>query len=92
MTSLRALLRTKVTVIWSLLVVATLTSFVLGTDHAVSSREVASVGILLVAFVKVRWVGLYFMELRTAPIPLRVLFECYCVAVCGLLVGLYLSA
>jgi hypothetical protein len=48
--------------------------------------------IFVVAFVKVRFVGLYFMELRQAPVILRSLFEGWCVVVCLLLAGLYLWA
>jgi hypothetical protein len=46
----------------------------------------------MVAFVKARLIGLYFMDLRHAPTALRVLFEAWCVAVCGTVIGLYLFA
>ena len=46
--------------------------------------------VLAIAAIKVRLVGLDFMELRHAPIPLRVLFEVYCFAVWAVLSGLYL--
>jgi hypothetical protein len=49
------------------------------------------VALIAVAFVKVRLVGLYFMELRAAPLALRVVFEGWVVATGGVLVGLYLS-
>jgi hypothetical protein len=68
--------------VWTLLVVATITSWSLGG---------ATVAVLVVAFVKVRLVGLYFMELRSAPVPLRLLFEGWVVVVCSILIGLYLS-
>lgn len=50
------------------------------------------VAILLVAFVKIRFIGLYFMELKDAPLVLRALLEGYCLIVCGLLIGFYLAA
>ena len=40
--------------------------------------------------IKVRLVGLDFMELRNAPIELRAVFEFYCFAVWAVLSGLYL--
>jgi hypothetical protein len=89
-----SLLRGPITAIWSLLIVATLLSWWLGTDHGLGSagdHTPATLAILLVAFVKVRCVGLYFMELRDAPLALRVLFEAYVVVVCGAVLGLYLS-
>jgi hypothetical protein len=46
--------------------------------------------VLAIAAIKVRLVGLDFMELRTAPVPLRAAFECYCVGLWALLSGLYL--
>ena len=45
---------------------------------------------LLIAFVKIRFVGLYFMELRAAPIVLRGIFEAYCAVVGLTLAVLYL--
>lgn len=79
-------------VVWVGLIVATLVSYWLGSDHGLSSAEARTLIILVVAFVKVRFVGLYFMELRGAPIVLRSLFEGWCVVVCLLLGGLYLWA
>lgn len=84
--------RDRVTAVWALLVGATLLSFWLGTDHGLSSAEARTLVILVVAFVKVRFVGLYFMELRTAPVALRALFEGWCLAACLVLVGFYLLA
>ncbi|MFZ0715811.1 cytochrome C oxidase subunit IV family protein [Mycobacterium sp.] len=52
-------------------------------------HQLASVIILLIAFIKVRLVGMYFMELREAPNVLRGLFEAYCVIVCSLLLGVF---
>ncbi|UTI63845.1 cytochrome C oxidase subunit IV family protein [Paraconexibacter antarcticus] len=77
-----ALLRHPVSVVWGILIAATLTSWWLGTDHGVSNEQTASILILVVAFIKVRFVGLYFMELRHAPLPLRMIFEGYCFVVC----------
>jgi hypothetical protein len=86
------LLRHRATVIWLVLVLATLVSWFLGTDHGFGSdHRPESVLIMVVAFVKVRLVGLHFMELRNAPAPLRLLFEIYVVVVLALIIGLYLA-
>jgi hypothetical protein len=89
-----AVLRTRATGIWLILVLATTLSAVLGTDHGISGggHRAASVVILVVALFKVRLVGLYFMDLRSAPGILRALLEGYCVVVCALLVCLFLLA
>jgi hypothetical protein len=76
--------------VWLLLVTATIVSWALGTEHLLGPRG-ASVAVLVVAFVKARVVGLHFMELRSAPVRLRVAFEGWVVVVCSVLIGLYVS-
>ncbi|BBY61839.1 cytochrome C oxidase subunit IV family protein [Mycolicibacterium helvum] len=80
--------RNRAGVSWLILVAATLASFALGADHGTGS--LVAVAVLAIAAIKVRLVGLDFMELRHAPIPLRVAFEVYWVTLWALLSGLYL--
>ena len=75
---------------WLVLVAATLLSYALGAEHGIGSTVV--VVILGIAAIKVRLIGLDFMELRSAPIPLRAVFEAYCLALWAVLSGLYLFA
>lgn len=76
--------------VWAGLLVATVLSYWLGTDHVIgSTTPTYSVLIVLVAFVKVRFIGLYFMELRSAPRLLRAAYEAWCLAACGTLIALY---
>ncbi|MET0899635.1 MAG: cytochrome C oxidase subunit IV family protein [Mycobacterium sp.] len=82
------LLRTRAGVSWLLLVVATLASWLVGAEHGTGSM--VAVVVLAIAAVKIRLVGLDFMELRHAPTPLRVAFETYCVALWSGLSGIYL--
>jgi caa(3)-type oxidase subunit IV len=91
---MNALVRTNATLVWLVLVVLTLVSWVLGTQHGFGgdAHVPASLVIFTVAIFKIRLVGLYFMELREAPRALRGLFESYCVALLGLLMGMYLFA
>jgi len=72
---------------WLVLIVATLISYALGADHG--SGSVMVVVVLAIAAIKIRLVGLDFMELRGAPIPLRIAFEGYCLGLWALLSGLY---
>lgn len=90
--TVRVPLRDAVSVAWALLIAATLVSWTVGEDHGNghTARQVATVVVLLVAFVKARLVGMYFMELRHAPIPLRVLFETWCLVVGGGIIVLYM--
>jgi Prokaryotic Cytochrome C oxidase subunit IV len=73
---------------WVVLIAATLVSYAVGVEHGVGAAII--VVVLAIAAIKVRLVGLDFMELRHAPIPLRTLFEGYCVLLWTVLSGLYL--
>lgn len=90
--TMTAMLRTRASVVWFVLIALTVLSWTLGTDHGLglTGHAAASLIIIAVAVFKVRLVGLYFMELRQAPLILRGLFEGYCVILMGLLVGMYL--
>jgi heme/copper-type cytochrome/quinol oxidase subunit 4 len=85
----RELLRGPFLVVWVILIAATFVSWFLGADHGIGNHQVATALILLVAFVKVRFVGLYFMELRDAPQRLRLLFEMHCLIVCTAMMTVY---
>ena len=82
------LVRNRAGFSWLLLVAATILSWVLGAEHGTGS--LVAVVVLAIAALKVRLVGLDFMELRHAPIGLRAVFEFYCLAVWAVLSGLYL--
>lgn len=95
MTTLSPLLRTRTTAVWLLLTLATLLSWSLGGHHTLGmshSHALASISILLIAFVKIRFVGLYFMDLRGAPPVLRIMFETYCAVVFVALAAMFLIA
>ena len=90
--NLADLLKNAITVVWVILILATLTSWWLGTDHGFSNEDLVGSLILLVAFIKVRFVGLYFMEHRHSPVPLRIVFEGWCLVVCSVVIGMFLLA
>jgi len=88
------LVRTNASAAWLVLTALTVVSWALGTRHGfgTAGHVPASVLIFVVAVFKIRLVGLYFMELRSAPRALRRVFEGYCVALFGLLTGMYILA
>jgi len=88
---LGSILRNRVTLVWLGLVVATMASWTIGTEHGLHAHLATTI-VLLVAFIKVRFIGMYFMELRDAPTPLRALFEGYCLVVATVLIVMYLVA
>ncbi len=67
---------------------ATLTSWGLGHGRGLGTHA-AGVAVIIIAFVKIRYVILDFMELRTAPLGMRVAAEAWCIVVCSTLVVLY---
>lgn len=82
------LLRARSTAVWVVLVLATIASCAVGSQHRVGSE--IGVVVLGIGLIKVRFAGLDFMELRSAPLALRGLFEGYCVALWCVLAGMYL--
>jgi len=84
----RALFRARSTVVWLALVIVTLVSWAVGVEHGIGSG--IGIFVLALAAVKIRFVGLDFMELRSAPLLLRGPFEAYCVILWLVLAGVYL--
>lgn len=89
---MKTLVQTKASLAWLVLVALTVSQWVIGTQTggAGAQHVSASLVIFVVAVFKARLVGLYFMELRDAPMALRGLFEAYCVALLAVLSAMYL--
>ena len=83
-----ALFNARSTYVWAALVAVTVVSYTVGAEHGLGST--VAVIVLALALVKVRFVGLDFMELRRAPIALRIAFEIYCIGLWAVLSGIYL--
>lgn len=81
-----ALLTTE-TLVWCGLILFTLISFFLGHENLLVP-ELATVFILLVSFIKIRLVIYYFMEVKNAPLPLKIALDVWCVSVFAILVSL----
>ena len=88
-----SLLRSRITVFWAALVAATCLSWEsagqLGQLAWAGDPRVSGALVLAIAFVKVRWILLEFMELRDAPRPIRGVAEAWAALVCAGLIGLY---
>jgi hypothetical protein len=81
----------RVLVVWLVLVVATIVSWTVGANHGIDYR-LSTTLVLVVTFVKVNLVGMNFMELREAVLPLRAIFNAFCIVVCVGLIGMYLTS
>jgi hypothetical protein len=83
-------MRRRLTLLWLLLMGATAISWQLGHGFGFGEdMRLATTAIAIIAFVKARYVMLDFMELRTAPLPLRLVFEGWGVVVCAAVLTLY---
>ena len=87
-----ALLKTRTTAIWLLLVIATLAAWALGHGIGFGNPQHAGVAILVVSMVKVRAILFEFMELRGAPKAMRIVGELWVLVLGAVLVGLFASA
>ena len=86
-----SLIRNRITLVWSGLILATALSWVLGHGLGFSDPRYTGVAILVVAFVKVRFVMLDFMELRHAPLAMRAAAEVWVLALGVVLIALFLA-
>jgi caa(3)-type oxidase subunit IV len=86
-----SVLRERVTWVWLALVVLTCVT-TWGLSKNLFSPTVAVVGTFLIAAVKVRYVILDFMELRNAPIPVRVIAEAWPAVVAVMILGFWFVA
>lgn len=77
-----------VTVVWAVLMTATLISWYLGDGHG--ATKLAAVGVIVTGFLKVALIGEHFMELRTAPPQLRFAFLGWCTVMPSVMCGIYL--
>jgi hypothetical protein len=78
MTTLRDLAGARLMVTWAVLVIATVVSWWLGVEHGslVPVRVAVSLT-LVVAYIKIWFIGADFMELRAAPSWLRRTFAAW---------------
>ena len=89
---MRRLLLHRATAVWLLLVGATGLSWEFGHGFGFGSDyRLATLAVIVIAFIKLRVVYLEFMELRHAPAALRWCFEAWSVVVCASLLLLYWS-
>lgn len=86
-------LRNPLTVVWALLTAITLASWWISQGSGVDYRANTAVtlGVLLLAVVKVHFVMRYFMEVRHAPPWLKRITSGWLLVLCLLLCGIYLA-
>lgn len=83
--------RTRTTLIWMLLVGATMLSWAFGHGVGFSSPRAAGAAIIVVTFIKVRFVMLDFMELRSSPRWMRVTAQAWMLVISSSLIVLFVD-
>lgn len=78
----------RVTLVWAVLMGLTFASFIVGVEQGAGVASAAAVVIIGIAVFKVRLIGMHFMDVRTAPRALRLVFGGYVLAVFATLVTL----
>lgn len=81
-------IRTEI-IVWFFLISLTLASWWLGHNPDHWGAAIVTSTILVITFFKIRLVILHFMEVKRAPITLRLLFESWCFGVCGVLIYIF---
>ena len=85
-----AIFNIKLTVVWLLLIVATALSWQFGHGFGFGEQmHYGTIAVIIISFIKVRFIYLDFMELKTAPPALRWVVEAWAFIVCLTLIGLY---
>ena len=89
-----SLLAKPVSAVWLLLMLATGLSWWLGLDQGAAADQQGdyryiSSSLIIIAFIKVRIVIRYFMEVRQAPLALKLVCDAWVVLVCGTIIYLY---
>ncbi|WP_405054010.1 cytochrome C oxidase subunit IV family protein [Thalassotalea nanhaiensis] len=82
----KTLLNTDI-LVWSGLILFTLISFFIGGE-SLFLPKLATTFILLVSFIKIRLVIHYFMEVKYAPLPLKIALDVWCICVFVMLLTL----
>lgn len=84
------LAKTRLTLVWVGLLIATLVSWEAVEGIAwVKDLRIAGVLVMAIAFAKARYVLLDFMELRHAPLQMRLFAEAWCIIVGLAIVGAF---
>ena len=86
---MKTLFLNRISLVWLVLVGVTMLAWAAG-HGAVDDLDLARAAVIGVAFFKVRCVILDFMEIRHAPVAMRVIGEIWTVTVCAVLIALYI--
>ena len=86
-----SLIRNPLTIVWALLTTVTIASLLIALDGGAAHQinTTVTTAVLLIAGVKAQLVIWHFMEVRRAPVRLKVTTSGWVVALFALMLGLY---
>ncbi len=76
--------------IWVCLIIFTLLTVSLGHSIGSLTDAMVNTSILIITFIKTRLIIMHFMEVKRAPLLLRLIFEAWGIVVCAVLIVLLL--
>ena len=77
----------RLTLIWALLVGVTLLSWETGAGW-LNSHLFQAVVVIILALIKIRFIIRHFMDVRDAPLPLKLVMDGWCVVIGCALIGM----
>ena len=83
---MRFVLRLPATLVWGVLVTATVSTWLLARGRETSHAETVTL-VMIIAAVKARLIVLHFMGLKNAPFPWRLIFEAWIVVVTAIILA-----
>ena len=87
------IINSRVSYVWLFLAALTGATWLLGDGYnpeRLDLFKVVTICLLILAFFKIRLVIIHFMEIGSAPMPLRLIFDAWVILVCVLLILMYL--
>ena len=82
----------RLMILWAVLMLITLMSWESSSRGVLHNPVLLTASVLVLAFVKVRIVILDFMEVRHAPVAMRIALEAWGVIACGSIIALLFHA
>ena len=77
----------SITMVWMLLLAVTLLSWILGSEAHAYHGIAITLTVLVIAFFKMRMILFHFMEVRCAPLVLRIVCDVWLIVVCSALIA-----
>ncbi|AIT81990.1 cytochrome C oxidase subunit IV family protein [Novosphingobium pentaromativorans] len=80
----------RLTLVWLLLVILTCFSWESGQGFSfIHNAKIGGIFVMIIAFIKVRFIFREFMEVKHGPIALRIATDAWLLIVCASIIGIF---